>query len=408
MTHGIKLNFAYTTFPWDNEAAEKASVACVIVGFSYQQGTTSKLFKSEADGCFVPQEVKLISPYLVTVSGSFDYSKICVTPHKQPLSAPINLVLGSQPTDGGNFFLTDEEHADLISSYPEATRFCKHFVGSEELLKCTYRWCLFLKTDDRAQWEQIPQIVQRVEACRAFRLKSKKAATVQKAATAWQFADMRFADPVPALVIPTVSSERRAYVPMTFIDSDTIVSNLCYLLPDATYYHFGILTSRMHMCWMRLTSGRLGLSYRYSRDYTYNTFIWPELTTKQQQTLEKLAQQIINFCKQATSDPKSKMTLGKLYNPESMPNELKELFAQLDSVVEQAYRPKPFTDDDERLSFLLGLFNRRIEELKAQEAAKARAKRIRSVAAKAKAPDTATDAAQSAKPAKRTHKATKA
>ncbi|MBU3843799.1 MAG: hypothetical protein H9847_02850 [Candidatus Anaerobiospirillum pullicola] len=124
---------------------------------------------------------------------------------------------------------------------------------------------------------------------------------------------------------------------------------------------------------MRLTSGRLGLSYRYSRDYTYNTFIWPELTPKQQTALEKLAQQIIDFCKQATSAPNSNLTLGKLYNPESMPAKLKQLFAKLDSVVEQAYRPEPFKDDAERLSFLLGLYNKRITEAASQEAAKANA-----------------------------------
>ena len=370
LAQGIKINFAYTTFPWDNEATEKANVFCVIVGFSYQQSTASKLFKSEADGSFATQEVKRISPYLLPVTSSLDYSNIFVTSQKQALSAPINLMRGSQPTDGGNLFITDEEYNNLVSSQPKAERFCKHFMGSQELINSTLRKCLWLKEEDRPEWGQYPFITERVEACRQWREAQVQTGDAYKLRDKpWSFREQ--INPESALVIPTVSSARRAYVPMTFISHDTVVSNLCFLLPNASYYHFGILTSRMHMCWMRLTSGRLGLSYRYSRDYTYNTFIWPELTSKQQAALEKLAQQIIDLCKQATSAPNSNMTLGKLYNPESMPDKLKQLFAKLDSVVEQAYRPEPFKDDDERLSFLLGLYNKRLNEVAAQEAANA-------------------------------------
>ena len=395
---GIYINFAYTTFPWDNEAADKASVFCVIVGFSYQQGTTSKLFKSAADGSFVPQEIKRISPYLIE-----EPTCTIVQESKTALSAPHNIIVGNLIADNGYLIVDREEGELFVAAQPTARKFLRYLIGSQELMDSTLRMCLWLKEEDRNEWKQYPFINERVESCRKWREQQKESGNAFKLSkTPWRF--LRQFNPPSAIVIPRVSSELRAYLPVGFIDAQTIVSDSAYLLPDATLIDLAVLSSHIHIVWMRLTSGRLKSDYRYSRDYTYNTFIWPELTPQQQQTLEGLAQKIIDFCKQATADPNSKMTLGKLYNPESMPHELKELFAQLDSVVEQAYRPEPFKNDDERLSFLLGLYNQRINELKAQETAKARAKRIRSAATKAKA----TDADQPAKKAKRSRKATQA
>ena len=166
-------------------------------------------------------------------------------------------MFGSQPTDGGHLILTEDEHALIVAEYPEAKAFFKRFVGSYELINGLFRWCLFLTQENRAQWEQIPPIRQHVAACRDFRLKSKKAATVKCAETPWQFADLRLAEPVAALVIPHVSSELRPYLPVGFIDSQTIVSDSVYFLPDATLIHFAVISSHIHVVWMRLTSGRL-------------------------------------------------------------------------------------------------------------------------------------------------------
>ena len=212
--------------------------------------------------------------------------------------------------------------------------------------------CLFLKAEDRSQWEQIPPIMQHVEACRAYREQSVKTGVAYKSKnTPWQFADLRFADPVAALVIPAFSSERRTYVPMTFIEDDTVISNKCYLIPLATHYHFGILTSRMHMCWMRLTSGRLESRYSYSSDLTYNTFVWPPSTSEQQAEITTLAEEIL--LKRQFYMTK---TLAELYNPETMPDDLKQAHADLDLAVERLYRPEPFADDEERTTFMLQLY----------------------------------------------------
>ncbi|MBU3843688.1 MAG: hypothetical protein H9847_02280 [Candidatus Anaerobiospirillum pullicola] len=255
------------------------------------------------------------------------------------------------PADDGNLILTEDNHDCIVADYPEAAAFFKRFIGSYELINGAFRWCLFLKEEDRAQWEQIPSIVQHVEACRAFRLKSKRAATVESAAIPWRFAGLTTPDPVAALVIPRVSSERRLYVPMAYVNADTIVGDSAFLVPNATHYHFGILTSRLHMCWMRLTAGKLKTDYRYSRDLTYNTFIWPTATPEQQDEITALAEEIL-YKRQFYMNK----TLAELYNPETMPDDLKQAHADLDSAVERLYRPEPFADDEERTTFMLQLY----------------------------------------------------
>lgn len=224
--------------------------------------------------------------------------------------------------------------------------------AAQSRINGTYRWCLFLKEEDRAQWEQIPPIVQHVEACRVFREQSVKTGAAYNCKnTPWQFGQFAISDPVAALVIPLTSSERRSYVPMAFVDKTTIVSNLCYLLPNATHYQFGILTSRIHMCWMRLTAGKLKTDYRYSRDLTYNTFVWPPTTSEQQAEITDLAEEIL-YKRQFYMNK----TLAELYNPETMPDDLKQAHADLDSAVERLYRPEPFADDEERTTFMLQLY----------------------------------------------------
>ena len=365
LERGININFAYTTFPWDNEATEKASVFCIIVGFSYQQSTSPKLFQSEADGSFAAQEVKRLSPYLIE-----EPTCTIVKPISTALSASHAICFGNKPADGGNLILSQAVGEQFLAKHTDANKFLRYLIGSQELMASELRMCLWLKDEDRHEWEQYPFITEHVDACRKWREAQVQTGDAYKLRNVpWQFRTQL--NPQTAIVIPRVSSGLRNYLPLDFISSATVINDNVFLLSDGDLIDFAVLSSHMHVCWMRLTSGRLGLSYRYSRDYTYNTFIWPELTSKQQTALEKLAQQIIDFCKQATSVPNSNMTLGKLYNPESMPDKLKQLFAKLDSVVEQAYRPEPFKDDDERLSFLLGLYNKRFNEIAAQEAANA-------------------------------------
>ena len=194
--------------------------------------------------------------------------------------------------------------------------------------------------------------MQHVEACRVFREQSVKTGAAYNCKnTPWQFGQFAISDPVAALVIPRVSSERRTYVPMAFVNDDTIVGDSAFLIPNATHYHFGILTSRIHMCWMRLTSGYLGTSFRYSRDLTYNTFVWPPSTPEQQAEITTLAEEIL-YKRQFYMNK----SLAELYNPETMPDDLKQAHADLDSAVERLYRPEPFADDEERTTFMLQLY----------------------------------------------------
>ena len=354
LSQGIRINFAYTSFKWSNAASKNAGVTCTIVGFAYRDvfddTGNKRLFHVGADNTIAVQHTKAISPYLLPVNGSFDYSAVIVARSAKPFDEPASF--GFMPVDGGNLIISADEHDRIIAAYPESEAFFKRFKGSDEIINGTYRWCLWLKTEDRSQWEQIPPIEQHVDACRGFREQSvKTGAAYNLRETPWKFGHLPFPDPVAALVIPSVSSERRPYIPMDFVDNSTIVSNLCYLLPNATHYQFGILTSRIHMCWMRLTAGKLETRYRYSRDLSYNTFVWPSSTAEQQAKITALAEEIL-YKRQFYMTK----TLAELYNPETMPDDLKQAHADLDLAVERLYRPEPFADDEELTTFMLQLY----------------------------------------------------
>lgn len=254
------------------------------------------------------------------------------------------------PIDGGNLILSAEEGKTLLTEHPETAPFIKYFKGSEELMKSSWRYCFYLLTQDRAQWEQIPVIMQHVAACRAYREAAPKSGDAYKLKDKpWSFREQF--NPPSALVIPRVSSERRYYVPMDFIDDKTIINDRCFILPNAETFHFGILTSRLHMCWMKLTCGRLKSDYNYSRDLVYNTFIWPAVTPEQKQEIAALAEDCL-----LVREDHFEMTLAELYNPETMPAALKQAHEKLDLAVERLYREKPFISDEERTMFMLNLY----------------------------------------------------
>lgn len=369
---GVRINFAYTSFKWSNAASKNAGVTCIIVGFGYRDvvdaSGNKRLFQVNKDQSITAITAKHISPYLKPVNSTDDYSNTIVVKRSKPLSAPIGMITGCMPLDDGNLILTEDERNRIIAEFPEAAIFIKKFRGGEEIINDNYRWCLFLKEEDRQAWEKIPQIVQRVEACRAFRLKSTREATVRSADTPWQFGEIHFIDSdhaIHALAIPLVGSDSRYYVPMAFIEADTIYSNLCLLIPNATPYHFGIVSSRIHMCWMRFTAGQLKTDGRYSLQLTYNTFIWPQATPEQQETIGRLANKILD--KHWVYQEDYNKTLADLYNQRTMPDDLKQLHADLDVAVERLYRTEPFANDEERTRFMLRLY---AEAVKAEQAKK--------------------------------------
>ena len=285
---GISINFAYTSFPWTNDATDKAGVACIIIGYSYLERHDKSLFNyNPIDKNTYPSRCSFISPYLCNSNNK----PVIVKSATNALSSKVNLVRGPQPTDGGNLIFDYKEGRKFLEENPTAKKFVKKFIGSSELIKGDFRYCLWLTPNDKEEWSKIESIMNKVNKCREWREKQKITGDAFKLREKpWSFRSQF--NPESALLIPAVSSENRQYIPMNFIKNDTIVSNLAFILPNATHYDFAILTSRIHMCWMRLTCGRLGTGYRYSRDLTFNTFIWPEVTEEQKEHITNLAKNI--------------------------------------------------------------------------------------------------------------------
>lgn len=351
---GIHINFAYTSFPWTNAATNAATVTCIIVGFSYTQVHESYLFEINKGNDLIIKKVKNISPYLID-----DLSMTIVKRASKKINALLDMKIGNVPRDDGNLLLTVDEAQDFIKKSHPICKFLKKFVGSDELIKGTYRYCLWLDKEKRSLWENIPEIRTRIQKVKNFRSSSSRQGTRELSLTPWSMDGTL--NPKSAIVVPSVSSARREYVPIDIVNKDTIVSNLAFLIPDGDYITFSVIVSRMHMVWMRLTSGRLGTGYRYSRDLTYNTFIWPDFTDDQKAQLKQSAKDILIF------RFSTKKSLAELYNPETMPAELLQLHQRNDALVESCYRDKPFASDEERLSFLLGLYNQKVQELEANK-----------------------------------------
>ena len=349
---GIKINFAYTSFPWTNDAVGKAGVTCIIIGFSYKEREKPILITySPKDKTTFKITCLHISPYLKNTS-----KPVIIERQNKALSAPLNLVFGNKAVDDGNLIFEYSEGQKFLQQYPEAKPFIKRFIGSSELMNSEFRYCLWLTEDKKDEWSKIPGIVDRVNKCKNWRSAQTKTGDAYKLRDKpWSFRSQF--NPETALVIPRTTGESRYYVPFEFIKNDTICSDNAFIVPNATNYDFGIISSRMHMCWMRLTSGRNNQSYRYSRDMTFNTFVWPNSTDLQKEEITNLAKQIRRVRARLLG---GSMSLGDMYHPDIMPDDLKEAHNNLDMAVEKAYRAEPFKDDDERLAFLLDLYSEAI------------------------------------------------
>ena len=281
---GIHINFAHRTFRWDSEANLKAHVHCVIVGFSYQKQSENLLFLNETQ----VSNCKNINGYLVNAENVFIESR------KKPLCSVPEMVFGSMPNDGGNLILSEEEYKDFIKNEPKAEKFIRFFLGAEEFINNKKRYCLWLVDANPMELTTMPEVMKRIEAVRKMRSESKREATNKLADYSHLFGEIRQPKEGEYLLIPRVSSENRRYVPMAFLDGNTIVSDAVQIVPEATLYEFGILTSNVHMAWMRAVCGRLKSDYRYSKDIVYNNFPWCNPTDAQRQKIEHTAQAILD------------------------------------------------------------------------------------------------------------------
>jgi hypothetical protein len=257
------------------------------------------------------------------------------------------------PNDGGNLLLDDQERTDLVNSEPQASRWIRPFLGSQEFINGEMRWCLWLDEVEPQELRGMPEVLKRVEAVRKVRSESVRETTRKLAAAPTRFGENRQPQS-DYLLVPGVSSERRSFIPIGYLTSNVIASNLVNVIPDATLYHFGILTSTMHMAWMRQVCGRLKSDYRYSAGLVYNNFPWPESpTAKQNAAVEAKAQAVLD-----ARTKYSLSTLADLYDPLTMPADLVKAHADLDRAVDQCYRKQPFTSDRQRVEFLFALYER--------------------------------------------------
>ena len=303
---GIYINFGIPTFKWTNEAKGKAAVYCVIVGFSYH--------KTEPN----------INPYLVEAPNVFIENR-----NKSLCNVP-KIRKGNQLTDGLNFVIEADEFDNFILKEPSAKPYIKRLIGADEYINNKPRYCLWLKECPPHELRKMPLVLERVERVQKWRLESRDEAARRIAGTPTLFREMN--NPDKFIVIPVVSSEKRKYIPLGFMGADTIASNAVLIIPDATFYHFGILTSNVHMAWTRAVCGRLKSDYRYSKDIVYNNFPWPDTTDEQKSAIEKLAQAVLEA---RALYPDS--SLADLYDPLTMPPELLKAHRALDSAVMKLY-----------------------------------------------------------------------
>ena len=318
---GTHIDFAYRTFRWDSEANLKAHVHCVIVGFSCSENKKPKtIYLNESQSLIANN----INAYLL------DAPNVWIESRSMPLCSVPQMTTGNRPADGGHLIIEEEEYDDFIKKEPNAINFVKRLLGSAEFINNKKRWCLWLVNASPAQIKSMKEVYKRVEACRQDREASPDAGRRKLAETPHLFRETN--NPEQYIIVPAVSSEKRRYVPIGFLGADTIPTNLVTTIPGATLYHFGVLTSNVHMDWMRAVAGRLKSDYRYSKDIVYNNFPWCQPTDEQKARIESAAQGILDArCKFPDC------SLADLYNETLMPPELRRAHQENDRAVMAAY-----------------------------------------------------------------------
>ncbi len=346
---GVKIRFAHRTFKWSNEGKGNAAVHCVIIGWSLREPARCVLFdygdNPKGDG--VRLDVQRINPYLV------EGPDLLITSRRTPIQAVPDMVYGSKPTDGGHLLLSTDERDALLQAEPRAARWVRPFLGADEFINGLRRYCLWMVGISPAELRAMAEIYRRVQAVKTMRLDSSKLPTQESAATPYLFQEIRQPTAGQLIIVPCHSSETREFIPLGFSSFETIIGNANLMIPGATLYHFGILNSTMHNAWLRAVGGRLKSDYRYSASIVYNNFPWPEPSDAQHAAIESAAQSILD-ARAAFPDA----TLADLYDPLTMPPELRRAHAACDRAVDAAYGYKGDRADAPRVAFLLTLYQR--------------------------------------------------
>ena len=356
--YNVKIQFAHQTFKWSNEAKGVAAVHCVIIGFTNAQNTEGDKFIFEYEdikGEPTKNKAKNISPYLVEGNDVF------VETSRKPISDVAEMQKGSQPTDGGNLIFTASEKDEFLQKEPNAAKFIRGFLGSDEFINGNMRYCLWLKDMKPDELSKMPLVKQRVKAVQQMRLASTKAATQKWAEKPTLFTENRQPE-TDYIIIPSVSSENRKYIPIGFLSKDIVVSNLAFMIPSPSLFLFGVLTSQMHMAWTRYVCGRLESRYRYSNTIVYNNYPFPQgVNDANKAKVEAAAQAVLNVRLIYTATGSS---LADLYDPLSMPPDLLKAHSVLDKAVDGCYGKTTFATDAKRVEFLFDLYDGLIKTIK--------------------------------------------
>jgi len=356
---GLEISFAHRTFAWGSDARGKAHVHVVIIGLCRRddEPSTKRLFTyDDIRGDPTESRHASLTPYLFDGSGVAD-RHLVVDETSQPLSGQPKLIIGSKPIDNGNYIFDAKQRAEFLEKEPKAEKYMHPFVGSEEFINGGERWILYLGEAPPGELRAMPEVMKRIAAVKEFRKESKSAGTQALGDIPTSF-HVTVVPDRPFLVIPKVSSERRDYVPIGWLEPPTVPSDLVFVLNDAGLFHFGILTSRMHMAWLRYIGGRLKSDYRYSIGIVYNAFPWPEPDEQQQSRIREKAQQVLEA---RAKFPSSSM--ADLYDGDVMPAELFRAHRDLDAAVDKLYRSEPFPGDRQRVEHLFTRYEKLVAPL---------------------------------------------
>lgn len=367
--YALEIAFAHRTFAWMSDARGKAHVHCVIIGLTrHDDEVKEKRLFSYDDIKGDPNESRhaALTPYLFDASGLAD-RHLVVREISHPLCEVPKMLTGSKPLDDGHYVLTDQERLSFLANEPQARRLLRPYQGGDEYINGWHRWVFFFGNVGPNELRSMPSLVRRVQAVRKLRGESKSEATRKIANDPTRY-HVTVVPAAPFLCVPNVSSERREYVPIGWLEPPIIPNQKLRLIENAELWHFAVLTSRAHMAWMRAITGRLENRYMYSIGIVYNPFPWPALDEAAKTKLERLAKTVL-----AARAAHAGATLADLYDPDVMPENLRKAHRALDEAVDRLYRKEPFGSDRERVEHLFGLY----EKLTAPMLAAAKPKRGR-------------------------------
>lgn len=367
LAKGVVIQFAHRTFKWESEARGKAHVHVVIIGFGLYDVPNKTLWEYEKDdgNHGKMNVVRQISPYL------FEGPPVLLSNRTDPICDVPGMKYGNKPTDGGHFLMTSEERTQLLKAEPAAKKYVRPYIGAEEFLDGIDRYCLWLPDIPPSELRAMPMVAARVQAVRDFRLASKAETTREYANYPTRFRQIAQPDG-RFILVPGHTSETRQYIPFAYFSPEVIPSNACFLIPDASLYHLGVISSTMHMAWVRQFCGRIKSDYRYSKDIVYNNYPWPEADAKQKAAVESAAQAVLDVRASFKGQ-----TLADLYDPLAMPKALRDAHADLDRAVDKCYRFQPFTSERQRVEYLFDLYQKLTAPLTAPVARKPGRKRAK-------------------------------